>query len=209
MGKLIALGVICLAPAGVAQGALTPHRAAVAFKHELADQYSSRWTHARPAWVDCPKQEIFALGGSGPKTALCMAQFKRHGRWRYVSGSVNARLHADLSYARSWVRKWRRAGHKCLHGADLSGRLWSNTGACEAQMAGDIAFLHSIGKPVRRVGSHGTNTAGFEHLVLFRCHQCGSGWQCVNPAGRRNPLRAVERRRADTSTSGSLTLSPG
>lgn len=185
MRRLIALSVVCMVPIGVAHAKLTPPRATVAFKHELADRYGARWTHARPAWVRCPRQEILGMGvgGSGPKTALCMAQFKRHGRWHFASGGVNARRNADISFTRSWKRQWRRAGRKCLHMTRLTGRLWSNTGGCEALMAADIAYWLQSGRPVRRVVQHGTDLLGFEHIAVYRCHRRGAGVQCVNRMG--------------------------
>jgi hypothetical protein len=62
----------------------------------LADHYGKR----NPAYAECPRVERF----NG--MALCTAEFRQHGRWRYESVTLKD-AHISDRFTRTWVRKVR------------------------------------------------------------------------------------------------------
>jgi hypothetical protein len=130
----------------------------------------------------CPAVEIFE-GHSG-----CFAEYNAGGRWHLVSGTVTTSgdSYAVATYfSRSWVRRWVRASRACLRTYRLAGQLESNYGGCAAgQLAGDVATELRLSHRVpRRVGWHGTDTAGFDPMALFRCRRSSGAAICANAVG--------------------------
>ena len=144
-----------------------------AFRAYLTAEYGT--TH--PQYAECPQIERFENGD-----AICKAEFKRSGRWRYV----DATLRADGSvirkpYTSTWKRKWRT----CKSGDRYApGKLISNLGYCNRLMAGDVQNSVAFqGKYPKRVGFHGTNWAGFGEIAIFRCTHKGRTVRCENSLG--------------------------
>jgi hypothetical protein len=168
---------------------LTETNATASFKRLLADKYGAQWTGAAVSWALCPREEFFPDGfdGESEPVALCMAQFRSGRTWRYVSASVEQTepgpAFSGRPYTRAWARKWRKLPSKCLRQLDVRGRAYSNDGSCPALMISDLAYAVRKGKSTRRAFWHGTNTAGFQKLVSYRCRTRGRTITCTNALG--------------------------
>ena len=174
----VALAVTAsLLAVGPAQ-ASTSGRATARFKAHLGAVYKARWRHASRRWALCPRAEVL------PQAVLCMAEFRYHGRWRFLEGTLFRRtFRARVEYARSWVRRWRRTPSGWARAWGVAGTIYDNDHACNGDMAGDIERALRSGRPTRSAFVHGTNTAGFGHVVAYRCHRSGVSVTCVNAMG--------------------------
>jgi hypothetical protein len=167
---------------------LTKRNATGLFKQQLAGRYGSAFTGASQFWVKCPSQEFFTDGfnDDGYQSALCTAQFESHGRWRLVSASINQTDDGPVMakpFTRTWTRRWTREGAKCASAAGVKGRISSNYGACESLMIGDLRYSVARHERIRYAYEHGTNTAGFEEVMRYRCKQHGRTITCTNKLG--------------------------
>lgn len=128
-----------------------------------------------PEYSECPKEQRF----NG--MALCKAQFRRNGKWRYVSASVRDGNAVAYPFTRTWTRKWRSCKKR---GRYAPGKLRSNMGYCDYLMAGDIQYSVKFqGKFPKKVFVHGTNTAGFGEIVKYKCTHKQRTARCKNSLG--------------------------
>lgn len=165
---------------------ITPHPTLDARADTSA--FEAKIGHPVPSKEDfvCPSVEIFSFGPQSPEMSGCIAEYSYDGRWYLVRGSVTLRGNAyvaTISYERSWVRHWTISSRKCLSGQRLAGRLESNDGVCDAQMASDVAYgLRGRRRAPKRVGWHGTDTAGYA-IAEYPCHRSGRATVCSNVVG--------------------------
>ena len=164
---------------GYAPLKLTAANATRDFKDLLHDQYGT----LREAYVKCANlwtdQE-----GEGTQYADCMAHFRVGRRYHYVSTAAQVEgenymiTYPAGPFHRSWTRKWRKQGPKCLRNAPfgrLSGTLYSNDTTCPARMASEIY------KGV--TGWHGTGTGSFPQIVRYNCRKRARTYTCRNRLG--------------------------
>lgn len=134
----------------------------------------------------CPKVE-FNPGPGLPDGYACTIEYRFAGKWNLVEGGVARRggviQPVNGTYHRTWVRKWKASSSACRRSASLHGYLSSNDGRCDAQMAGDIEDDLRLHEPVRWIGYHGTNWAGFEAIASFPCRHLGRSYRCQNRLG--------------------------
>src|SRR5262249_35667075 len=159
------------------------------FKQALAKRYGNAWTRAGARWALCPSKEFFPKGlgddRSGPY-ALCMAQFKSAGRWRFISQRVDQGDPDpvfDKPFTRTWTREGRRRAPSCARLAGVHGTIESNDGTCESLMIGDLAYEVHHHLSTKRVGQHGTDLAGFDKVATYRCRSRGRTITCTNQMG--------------------------
>ena len=116
-----------------------------------------------------------------------MAEFGTRYVWRYVAATVQQGLVAPVlarePFTRRWTRRWRRSAARCLREVRVPGRAYSNSRSCEALMISDLAFGLRTGRRARRAYWHGTNTAGFGTLAVYRCRWSGRSVTCRNALG--------------------------
>jgi hypothetical protein len=118
------------------------------------------------------------------QNADCMAHFRVGKKYHYLSTTA---LVEDDSYFitypagpfhRTWTRKWRKAGPKCLRTGSfrpLRGVLFSNGFGCDARMAAEI--YHGV------TGWHGTGTGSFLSITRYHCRKRGPTYTCSNRVG--------------------------
>lgn len=157
---IVALAVLLpLTVAGAAHADPTTKQ----FLHYLATKYHQR----KPLWAVCPKVER----QQEPKLAHCQAQFPLGGnRWRSVTVEILPHGKTALGYSNTWVRKW----HLCQQGP-VFGKLVANAPMCSSyyQMIGDLEdSLYHTRPPSwpKALFVHGTNGAGFEAVVEYKCN---------------------------------------
>ncbi|MES1193877.1 MAG: hypothetical protein ABUM26_06090 [Solirubrobacterales bacterium] len=163
---------------GFAPLKLTTAAATKDFKKYLASDFPGlRKVYAKCAnlWVDESKNT---------QNAECMAHFRVGKKYHYLSTTA---LVEDDNYFitypagpfhRTWTRKWRRAGPKCLRTGSfrpLHGVLYSNGAGCDARMADEI--YHGV------TGWHGTGTGSFLSITRYHCRKRGSTYSCSNRVG--------------------------
>lgn len=178
------------APAtGHAAQQLTAANATQHFRANLARVYRRAWTRAGRRWAKCPRQQFFPRGLTGQRgpEAICMAQFRHRRRWRRVQALLEQTESGpgfrQRPFTRTWRRRWQRRGATCRRQAGVRGTISSNDATCPALMVSDLAFEVRRGRRPRRAISHGTNTAGFERIVIFRCRTRGRTIRCTNGMG--------------------------
>ena len=128
----------------------------------------------------CPSIEVF--GGH----AHCMVEYPSKGLWHLASGTVTVEgvgYGVEVTYHKSWMRRWRTEPASCTRGWGLSGTIQTNSGLCYADMASDIAYNLREHRGTRLIGEHGTDLAGYQPIVLFRCHRRASAISCSNAVG--------------------------
>jgi hypothetical protein len=188
LSLLLALAASLSALAAVAQAAspsVTARQATAAFKSHLAAVYGRHYSRAGRRWALCPRAELFPRPAAGA-VAYCMAEFRYGRRWRFVEGSVIARpsgMRADFAFERTWIRRWRRSPASCTRSWGVTGRLYTNDGACDGDMAGDLERAMRAHQSTRRAFVHGTNMAGFQKVGEYRCRRHGVTVACVNGMG--------------------------
>lgn len=142
------------------------------FRAYLASRFGVR----APRWAICPR--VAEFNGLRP----CEAQFRQGSRWRFVSTAIRTSGTFMTPFTRTWVRRWRTCPRR--HVSYVPGTLRSNTGTCDYLMAGDVQYeVDTRLRFPRRVGVHGTNTAGFGARVDYRCIRQNRTARCTNSLG--------------------------
>jgi len=183
---------------------LTTASARQAADTELRARYGSRWTRSRPHYVHCaeftPAQDPFsepdytlsadereqiADNPAGAK-GLCMFQF---GNGRAITAgelTLAADDEARSIKTKQYSYRYKRAWHGCHPGPNSAARVRANK-PCGGPsiLAGDIEAMASGRYPRRlpkhfKAYAHGTNTAGFDALFVYRCR---SRTRSANPRG--------------------------
>lgn len=125
-------------------------------------------------------------GAPASEVVFCMAEFSYHRRRRFLEGRVDvlaSGMRAHVAYERTWIRRWRRSSAARTGPWGVTGTLYSNDGACNGDMAGDLERAMRSGQSTRRAFVRGTNTAGFGKVIEYRCHRHGVTVSCVNGMG--------------------------
>src|SRR3954452_21243157 len=163
---------------GYAPLKLTAAGATRDFKGLLHDEYGQ----VRNVYAKCAN--LWTDEDSDTQNAECMAHFRIGRRWHYISTSALVEGENYLitypagPYHRSWTRKWRKAGPKCLRNAPfgrLHGTLYSNSFGCDARMASEI--YRGL------TGWHGTGTGSFLPITRYTCRKRGRTYACRNRVG--------------------------
>jgi len=163
--------------AGYEPKELTPASATTALKAELTRRYGPGW-EGPGSWTACPRVEIVEDGYTenavGPQ-GLCEFRFRIGNRWRHGSVLVSEEQ-GDVviaSFSSATFAKPMRACRalRTLRAQGVFQRRLRAGGfvGCQDNSASMIRDLHRLKPGVRRVGFHGTNRAGFEDAVTFRC----------------------------------------
>jgi hypothetical protein len=157
---------------------LTAANATKDFKKYLASDFPG----LRDVYAKCAN--LWTDDSENTQNAECMAHFRVGKKYHYLS---TVPLVEDDSYLitypagpyhRTWMRKWRKAGPKCLRTGSfrpLHGVLYSNGFGCDARMADEIYRGFT--------GWHGTGTASFLDITRYRCRKRGPTYFCQNRVG--------------------------
>jgi hypothetical protein len=159
---------------------LTPSSARHALTAELVRRYGPKAV-APGSWLKCPSQESFPDGFDTnvdpPQPAqLCEFRFRDGARWAHGSATVKL-VYADLKvrqpsiYARFSKRMVSCRRLRDLRRYGIVDRRLTADGwiGCHDNPASMIRDLHYLRPGIRRIAFHGTNRAGFEDAILFRC----------------------------------------
>jgi hypothetical protein len=183
---------------------LTPRNAQAALRAELGKRFGESFTGSRRSWLKCPKEEIIPAsepdeyGPGRVAFAICEFQFRQGARYRGGGASVNL-IQGQLVVSDLGSTTYTKTLRACSIRPDLrrydvlnrrlavSGMLRSRSGRCYDNSAAMWRDLHGKRPGIRRVGLHGTNRAGFEARVVFRCRLTQNGHRytarCANRLG--------------------------
>jgi hypothetical protein len=153
--------------------------------HTDAEVFLAKVGHGVPAVEKatvCPGIEI------SNAHSFCIAEYPAGGHWHLVEGIVTVSGHqyvATVGFHRAWIRQWRRSGPSCLAEYNVTGHLESNDGACDGHMASEVEYeLRHYHRVPKRTAWAGTNTAGFNPVVLWHCQGTRFGRVvCSNAVG--------------------------
>lgn len=162
---------------------LTPAGATEALRAHLTRRFGARFTADRSPWLMCPRVAFFPPSEESWQRANCEFEF-RWGRGTYRIGSVSfivlgGRPESNYESRGATITKRLR---RCRRFADLplanaravDRQLWSSDlVGCLDNGASMVRDLHYYRTPY--VGFHGTNRAGFEDQVRFRCRRSRDG----------------------------------
>lgn len=200
---------------GMERQKLSPATAAAFLTADLARRFPAQWP-TRKRWMACPKEEFAKAytdddGQTSPPWQLCEFRFAvgngvfRHGVVR-LEERVES-LHTEyFSVGQRFSQKLRTCRirrHLRTFTPRILNRSLRASGyvGCSDNSASLIRDLHGLRPGVRTVAFHGTNRAGFEDAVRFRCRLTGrSGGRrtatCANRLGDRFVYRFTVARRA-------------
>ena len=150
-----------------------------AMNAELAKRYGAKWTKGTGKWSICPKDEVWEGEAEDGSDALgiCEFRFKDGAKWRHGSMSfklIDEYLNVDYFSSGTFTKALKTCHiRRNLKGYDpqiLDRRLRADGYvSCYDGSASMIRDVHHLKPGVGRVGFHGTNRAGFEDAVAFRC----------------------------------------
>ncbi len=165
--------------AGFGPQRMVPKQVTAAMNAELAKRYGKKWTQGAGKWSICPKDEVGEGDAEDGSDAfgLCEFRFKDGARWRH--GDMSFKLVDDYLtvdyFGSSTFTKALKTCHirRNLKGYDpqILDRHLRADGyvSCHDGSASMIRDVHYLKPGIGRVGFHGTNRAGFEDAVAFRC----------------------------------------
>lgn len=163
--------------AGFGPKELTSATARSGLAAELTRRYGAGW-NGPGSWTACPPEEYFEEGvtedAAGPQQ-LCEFRIRAGSRWRHGSALMveNEGDIEPVQFSSSTFSKPLRTCRKLrtLRGEGVYARRLRAGGwvGCQDNSASLIRDLHRLRPGIVRVSFHGTNRAGFQDAVRFRC----------------------------------------